>query len=387
MSKRDYYEVLGVEKSATPDEIKKAYRKLAKKYHPDTNKENKKEAEEKFKEATEAYEVLSDEQKKQMYDNYGHVGPEGPGSGGGYYSYGPGFSGFSSGGFDGNINFDDLGDIFGSIFSGGRRGRSSTVDPNAPTKGANLKIRMDLTFEEAYTGVEKEVSYYRNEECIPCKGTGAKNGTAKITCSVCNGQGIVTEVANTFFGQTRIQRTCSRCNGSGQVIEEVCDTCKGSGQEKKLIKLKVKIPEGVNHQNTIIVRDEGEHGRNNGPSGDLLIEINIKKHKIFTRKGDHVYATILISVTQAILGATLDIPMVEGGTEKYKIRPGTQDGDKYTIKGKGFKHPNSKWTGDYIFEIKIEIPKKLTKEQRELVEKLSETMGEEPVERKKGFFG
>ncbi len=380
MSKRDYYEVLGVDKKATPDEIKKAYRKLAKQYHPDTSKENKAEAEKKFKEVTEAYEVLSNEQKKQMYDTYGHVGPEGPGSGGGYYSYGPGFSGFSGG-------FDDFsfGDIFESFFSGGRA-TSRRRDPNAPTKGANLKIRMDLTFEEAYTGVEKEITYNRKEECVTCHGTGAKNGTAKTTCPNCKGQGVVVEVAQTLFGQSRVQRTCPRCNGEGQIIEEVCEVCKGVGQEKKQVKLKVKIPEGVNHKNTIIVRDEGEHGKNKGPSGDLLIEINIKKHKIFTRKGDHVYATIPISFTQAILGADLDIPMVTGGTEKYRIRTGTQSGDKYTIKGKGFKRPNSKWVGDYIFEIKVEIPKRLTKEQKELVEKLSETMGEQPPVKRKSIF-
>ena len=257
MSKRDYYEVLGVDKNATPDEIKKAYRKLAKQYHPDINKGKEEEAEKKFKEVTEAYEVLSDEKKKQMYDTYGHVGPEGPGSGGGYYSYGPGFSGFSSG-FDGFEDFSSFGDIFESFFSGGRS-TSRRSNPNAPTKGANLKIRMDLSFEEAYTGIEKEVIYNRREECNSCKGTGAKNGTSKTICSTCNGQGVVIEVAQTLFGQTRVQRTCSRCNGTGTIIKETCDVCKGQGQVKKQVKLKVKIPEGVNHQNTIIVRGEGEH--------------------------------------------------------------------------------------------------------------------------------
>lgn len=252
MSKRDYYEVLGINKNASDDEIRKAYRKLAKKYHPDVNKGKEEEAEKKFKEVTEAYEVLSDSEKKKMYDTFGHVGPEGPGSGGGYYSYGPGFSGFSGG-------FDDFGfgDIFESFFTGGRQTRRS--DPNAPTKGANLKIRMDLTFEEAYTGVEKEISYNRKESCTSCKGTGAKNGTSKTTCSTCNGQGIVVEIAQTLFGQTRVQRTCSRCQGSGTIIKETCDKCNGQGQIKQQVKLKVKIPEGVNHQNTIIVRDEGEH--------------------------------------------------------------------------------------------------------------------------------
>ena len=377
MSKRDYYEVLGVNRNATPDEIRKAYRTLAKEHHPDRNKDNEEAAEAKFKEVTEAYEVLSDEKKKQMYDTYGHVGAEGPGSGGGYYSYGPGFSG----GFE---DFGGFGDIFESFFTGGRTSRR--VDPNAPRKGANLKIKMDLTFEEAYTGVEKEVSYNRKEECTSCKGSGAKDGTAKSNCSNCHGQGVVTEVAQTIFGQTRVQKTCPVCHGSGQVIEEVCETCKGAGEEKKRVKLKVKIPEGVNHQNTIIVRGEGEEGKNNGPSGDLLIDINIKRHRIFTRKGDHVYAKIPVSITQAILGAELDIPMVEGGTEKYKIRQGTQSGDKYTIKGRGFKRPNSNWAGDYIFEIKVDIPKRLTKEQRELVEKLSKTLGEQPPVRRKSIF-
>ncbi len=381
MSKRDYYEVLGVDKKATPDEIKKVYRKLAKQYHPDINKDNKEEAEKKFKEITEAYEVLSDEKKRQVYDTYGHVGPEGPGSGGGYYSYGPGFSG-ASGGFDGFSPFED---IFESFFSGGSS-RSRTRDPNAPTKGSNLKIKLDLTFEEAYTGVEKEITFNRNEECKSCHGTGAKDGTAKVTCSQCQGKGVVTEVTQTLFGQSRVQRICPRCYGEGQIIKEVCETCRGTGQEKKQVTLKIKIPEGVNHKNTIIVREEGEHGKNNGPAGDLLIEINIKKHKIFTRKGDHVYATIPITVTQAILGANIDIPMVTGGTEKYKIRAGTQSGDKYTIKDKGFKRPNSKWMGNYIFEIKVEIPKRLTKEQRDLVEKLSKTMGEQPPIRRKSIF-
>lgn len=380
MSKRDYYEVLGVDKKATPDEIKKAYRKLAKQHHPDANKNNEKEAEEKFKEVTEAYEVLSDDEKRKMYDAYGHVGAEGPGSGGGYYSYGPGFSGFSSGFGDG-FSFDDLFDMFG-----GRTSRTTTRDPKAPTQGANLKVKMDLTFEEAYLGVEKEITYSRREDCKPCKGTGAKDGTAKTTCSTCDGKGIVTEINQTIFGQSRVQRVCSRCNGQGEIIRETCDTCKGNGQEKKRTTIKVKIPQGVNHQNTIIVRGEGDQGRNGGPYGDILIDINIKPHKIFERKGDHVYATIPVTITQAILGADLDIPMVEGGTEKYRIKAGTQNGDKYTIKERGFKRPNSKWSGDYIFEIKVEIPKKLTKEQKDLIEKLSLTFGEKPQTKKKSIF-
>ena len=378
--KRDYYEVLGVSKTATDEELKKAYRKLAKQYHPDANPDNKEEAEKKFKEVNEAYEVLSDAQKRRMYDQFGHDGPTGFGGGnpgGGYYSYtGSGFSGFED---------FDLGDIFSTIFGGGssRSSRRNT----GPIKGADLKYSMDITFEEAFLGVEKEINIYREETCKTCNGSGAKAGTSPETCPNCKGTGTVRTVQNTILGQMQTSRTCSTCHGTGKVIKETCEACRGKGTIRKQAKIKVKIPAGIDSDQSIVLRGEGEPGVRGGAKGDLYIVVRIKKHSIFARKGSNVYCNVPITFTQATLGAELEIPMVNGTKEKYKIPEGTQTGTTFTIKGKGFKNINSSNNGDFIFTVNVQVPKRLSKEQRELLVQLAKTMNEQPPIKKRGLFG
>lgn len=381
--KRDYYEVLGVSKNATDDELKKAFRKLAKKYHPDANPDNKEEAEKKFKEVNEAYETLSDKQKRQMYDQFGFDGPQNFGGGqGGYYSYGSGFDGF--GGFSDFGDFGDLGDIFSSFFGGSSsRSRSS----NGVRRGADLKVNLDITFEEAYLGVEKEISINRSETCSSCSGTGAKRGTSPEKCSVCNGTGKIKQVVTTPFGQMATQKVCNVCGGKGKVIKEPCTDCHGKGVVKKSVKLKVKIPEGIDNGQTIVLKGEGEAGTSGGPKGDLYIVIHIKRHNIYTRKSEHVLCDIPITITGAALGTEIEIPMVDGTKEKYRIPEGTQTGTKFTIKNKGFKSVNGNWRGDFVFTVIVQTPKKLTREQRDLLVELAKTMNEHPPIKKKGIFG
>jgi len=382
-NKRDYYEVLGVNKNATDEELKKAYRKLAKKYHPDANPDNKKEAEEKFKEVSEAYENLSDPQKRRMYDQFGHDGPQGFGGGnpgGGYYSY-------STSGFDGFSDFGDFGDIFSSIFGGGFGGRSTSRTKNGPKKGRDLKYNMNITFEESYLGVEKEILINREEECPTCHGTKAKPGTSSQTCSACNGTGTIKQTVSTILGQMQTTKTCPNCGGEGKVIKEKCDTCRGRGKVKKPVKIKVKIPSGISDNQTVVLRGEGEPGEKGGPKGDLYIVVGIKRHKIFSRSNDNVVCEIPITFTQATLGADLKIPMVDGKEETYRIPEGTQTGTKFTIKNKGFKSVNGNWNGDYIFTVTVQTPKKLTTEQRNLLNELAKTMNEQPPLKKRGIFG
>ena len=373
--KRDYYEVLGVNKNATDDELKKAYRKLAKKYHPDANPDNKKEAEAKFKEVNEAYENLSDPQKRRMYDQFGHAGPQGFGGNSGFYSQG--FEGFDV----------DLGDIFSSFFGGGFGGRSSRARNSGPTKGASLRYDIEITFEEAFSGVEKEISFNREETCGTCKGSGAKPGTTVNTCSMCNGTGQVTQMQTTILGQMQTTRTCPNCHGEGKIVTEHCEACRGKGKVRKATKIKVKIPQGIDDGQTVILRGEGAAGTKGGEKGDLFITVHLKKHKIYTRKQSNVYCEIPVTITQATLGANIDVPMVDGSIEKCKIPEATQTGTKFRIKGKGFKNPNSSYAGDFIFTVIVQTPKKLSKEQRTLLEQLAKTMNEQPPVRRKGIFG
>ena len=380
--KRDYYEVLGVNKNATEDEIKKAYRKLAKKYHPDANPDNKKEAEEKFKEVSEAYETLSNPQKRKMYDQFGPDGPQGFGGGnpgGGYYSY-------STSGFDGFSDFGDLGDIFSSFFGGGFGGRTSRTK-NGPKKGRDLKYSMNITFEESYLGVEKEIAINRDEECPSCHGNKAKPGTKVETCKACNGTGTIRQTVSTILGQMQTTKTCPNCNGEGKVIQEKCTECKGKGKIRKPVKIKVKIPAGISDNQTVVLRGEGEPGEKGGPKGDLYIVVNIKRHSVFSRNGDNVICQIPITFTQATLGADLKIPMVDGKEEIYRIPEGTQTGTKFSIRGKGFKAVNGNWNGDYIFTVVVQTPKRLTAEQRNLLNQLAKTMNEQPPVKKRGIFG
>ena len=384
-AKRDYYEVLGVDKNATEEEIKKAYRKLAKKYHPDANPNNKEEAEAKFKEVNEAYENLSDPQKRKMYDQFGANGPQGFGQGGfggqgGYYSY-------NGSGFDGFGDFGDLGDIFSSFFGGGFGGRNSSSRQKGPRKGADLNVRMEITFEQAFMGVEKEIVITRDEECTVCHGTGAKPGTSPIKCPTCHGTGQVTQVQNTILGQMQTTRTCSACHGTGEIINDPCENCRGKGTVRKQPKIKVKIPAGIDDNQTVVLRGEGEPGKKGGPKGDLYITVKVKNHSVFTRKGNNVLCDIPITMTQAALGAELEISMVDGSKEKYKIPEGTQTGTKFTIRNKGFKSINSNSVGDFIFTVTVQTPKRLSKEQRELLTQLARTMNEQPPVKKRGLFG
>lgn len=386
-SKRDYYEVLGVNKNATDDELKKAYRKLAKKYHPDANLDNKAEAEAKFKEVNEAYETLSNPQKRRMYDQFGPDGPQGFGGGaGGPFGGQNGYYSYSSSGFDGFGDFGDLGDIFSSFFGGGFGGKSSRKQ-NGPKKGADLNLQLDITFEEAFLGVEKEIIINRNEECSHCHGTGARPGTSVTKCPECNGTGQVRQVQNTILGQMQTTRTCATCHGSGEIIKEPCDICRGKGKVRKQPKIKVKIPAGIDNGQTVVLRGEGEPGEKGGPKGDLYITVKIKRHSIYTRSGNNVTCDIPISITQATLGAELEITMVDGSKEKYKIPDATQTGTKFVIKNKGFKSVNSNVVGDFIFSVVVQTPKKLTKEQRELLVQLAKTMNEQPPIKKRGLFG
>lgn len=383
--KRDYYEVLGVNKNATDEELKKAFRKLAKKYHPDANPDNKKEAEAKFKEVNEAYETLSNPQKRKMYDQFGPDGPQGFGGGqgpfgqGGYYSY-------SSSGFNGFEDFGDLGDIFSSFFGGGFGGKSSRRQ-SGPRKGADLNTAVDITFEQAFSGIEKEIIITRNEECTTCHGTGAKPGTTVTKCATCHGTGQVRQVQNTILGQMQTTRTCTECHGTGEIIKEPCQECNGKGKVRRQPKIKIKIPAGIDNEQTVVLCGEGEPGEKGGPKGDLYITVRIKKHSIYTRKGNNVLCDIPISITQATLGGEIEIPMVDGTIEKYKISEGTQTGTKFTIKNKGFKSINYNSVGDFIFTVVVQTPKRLTKEQRELLVELAKTMNEQPPIKKRGIFG
>jgi len=370
--KRDYYEVLGVGKSASADEIKKAYRKLAKQYHPDMNPGNA-EAEVKFKEVNEAYEVLSDEDKRRKYDQYGHAAFD-PAAGGG-----SGFGGF--GGFGGG-DFD-FGDIFSSFFGGGSTSRQSR---NMPIDGDDVLARVTITFDEAVFGCKKEVSFQRIEGCSECGTTGAAKGTEAQTCSTCHGTGTVTVQQRTMLGYMQTQRACSECGGRGKIIKTPCKNCNAKGYVKITKKLEVTIPQGIDNMQRIILRGQGSAGRNGGAAGDLVIEVRVKEHQIFTRSGNNVYCDIPISFSEAALGAQILIPCLGGKTEKYEIPEGTQTGESFTVRGKGIPDVKTKRKGDLIFTVTVETPKNLSSEQKKLLEKFSQTLGEGNTGRKQSFF-
>ena len=377
-NKRDYYEVLGVKKDASADEIKKAYRKMAMKYHPDRNPGDK-EAEEKFKEVGEAYEVLSDADKKARYDQYGFAGVD-PNFGGG-----SGFGG--GGGFGGFDGFSDLGDIFGDFFGGGRsRGNAQ----NAPRRGENVMSRLELTFEEAAFGCEKEVATPRIENCPNCNGSGSADGVIE-TCSQCRGTGQVRTVQNFMGMQMQSTATCPSCNGRGKIIKTPCNTCKGKGKVRRTNRVKVKIPAGVDAGQSVRVRGEGGVGSNGGPNGDLLVEIYIKRHPIFTRQDTDVLCEVPISFTQAALGATIQVPTLDGMVD-CEIPEGTQTGREFILRDKGIPEVgNSRRRGNHRFTVVVETPTRLTKEQKELLRQLDGTMEVSPKRKKfadviKDFF-
>ncbi len=367
--KRDYYEVLGVGKSATDDEIKKAYRKLAKKYHPDLNKDNA-EAADKFKEAAEAYEVLSDSDKRSRYDQFGHAGVDPNGGFGG--GYGGGFDGFDMG---------DLGDIFGSFFGGGFRGSSRR---NGPVRGRDIQQALELTFEEAAFGCKRNINIIRMESCEECGGSGAKKGTSPVTCGVCNGTGQVRSVQNTPFGQFASQSPCNACGGKGTKITDPCQKCNGNGQVRKSRSIEVNIPAGIDHGQTVSVRGQGETGLRGGPSGDLLITIYIKKNEVFTRDGNNVYVDVPITFVQAALGCEIEIPTIDGKVTQ-RFPEGTQHGTKFRLKGKGIPSIRGGARGDQYVRVIVEIPKNLNGRQREILEEFAKESNDKNYNQRKKF--
>ena len=372
-NKRDYYEVLGVEKGASAEEIKKAYRKSAMKYHPDRNPGDK-TAEEKFKEIGEAYEVLSDDQKRSRYDQFGFAGVDpnyGGGQGGG--AYGGGFGGFG--------DFGDLGDIFGSFFGGGSRSQRQ----NAPRRGENVAVRLDLTFEEAAFGCEKEVSARRIENCNTCNGTGSADGNIE-TCSQCRGSGQVKTVQSFMGMQMQSTTTCPSCSGRGRVIKTPCNTCKGKGKVYRVHKQTVHVPAGIDHGQGFSVPGQGCVGTNGGSNGDLLVEVYIKRHPIFQRDGSTVYCEVPITFAQAALGADIQVPTLDGKVS-FSIPEGTQTGTSFTIREKGIPSAVSyRRRGDQKFTVVVETPTKLSKEQKDLLRQLDEGLDSKSSPKRKKFF-
>ena len=361
-SKRDYYEVLGVSRNATDAEIKKAYRTLAKKYHPDMNPGDK-EAEKKFKEASEAYAVLSDSEKRRQYDQFGHAAFEGGAGGAG------GFGGFDFSGAD----FSDIfGDIFGDLFGGGgaRRGRGS-----GPMKGANIRKSIRITFEEAVFGCEKELDLVLKDPCSSCNGTGAKPGTSPETCPKCGGKGQVVYTSQSFFGTVQNVQTCPNCGGSGKIIKEKCPDCAGTGYTSSRKKIKVTIPAGIDNGQSVRIRDKGEPGVNGGPRGDLLVEINVSRHPIFQRQDVHIFSTVPISFAVAALGGDVRIPTVDGDVI-YPVKPGTKTDTKVRLKGKGVPSlRNSQVRGDHYVTLVIQTPEHLSAEAKEALKRFDELTG------------
>ncbi|OWA36652.1 molecular chaperone DnaJ [Saccharibacillus sp. O16] len=362
--KRDYYEVLGIEKGASDQDIKSAYRKLARKYHPDVNKAD--DAEAKFKEVKEAYDVLSDGQKRARYDQYGHEDPS------------QGFGGFGGGGFDGG----GFGDIFDMFFGGGG-GR--TRNPNAPQRGNDLQYTMTLEFKEAVFGKEVDITIPRTESCDTCGGSGAKPGTQPEVCSVCHGSGQEEVVQNTPFGRMVNRRTCSNCAGSGKIIKEKCSTCSGSGSVKKQRKVHIRIPAGVDDGAQLRMTGEGDGGLRGGPAGDLYIVIRVKADEFFDREGDDIYCEVPLTFTQAALGDEIEIPTL---TEKVKLKipAGTQTGTYFRLRGKGVPRLRGTGQGDQHVKVVVVTPSKLTDEQKELLRQFSGLSGEQTHEQEQSFF-
>lgn len=374
--KRDYYEVLGVDKNASADEIKKAYRKLAKKYHPDLNPGDKaKEAEEKFKEASEAYEVLSNPDKKQRYDQFGHAGVD-PQAGGGYGAGGFG-GGFGGGGFE---------DIFDTFFGGGGFGSQSRRNPNAPQKGRDIRQNIDLTFEQACFGCEVELNVSRLEKCDVCGGSGAEKGTSASTCGTCDGTGQVKSVQRTPFGSFQSVRTCDACGGTGKVIKNPCKACRGEGTVRKTRKVKVKIPAGIDNEQIISVSGQAHAGKNGGPNGDLLVVVRVKKHKLFTRQGYDIICERPITFVEAALGAEIQVPTIDGKIT-YNVPEGTQTGTVFRLRGKGVpKLHGGGARGDQYVKITVEVPKNLTEKQKEILRQFGDTVEPAKYHERKSFF-
>ncbi len=366
--KRDFYEVLGVEKGASDDEIKKAYRKKAKQYHPDLYAGDA-EAEAHFKEVNEAYEVLSDSDKKARYDQYGHAGVDPNfGAGGGYGGYG---------GVD-----VDLGDIFSSFFggAGGRR-----ANPNAPRRGGDVNASVVISFEESARGCKKQVEVTVVEPCASCSGSGAEKGTSPKTCPSCGGSGQVRRQQRTPFGVMQTQTTCDRCHGSGKVIDNPCHTCKGSGRVTARRTIGINIPAGIDDGQIVSVRGKGNAGQNGGPAGDLQVRISVRPHPVFERSGNDILCDLPLTFVQAALGAEIEVPTLDGKMP-YTIKDGTQPGERFTIKGKGFPDVYGRRGGDLIFRVTVEVPKNLNREQKELLRQFDSITSEKNYQKNKSFF-
>ena len=372
--KREYYEVLGLSKSASVDEIKKAYRKLAKQYHPDLNPGDK-SAEAKFKEVNEAYEVLSDSDKKAKYDQFGHAGVD------------PNFG--ASAGYSGNpFGQDiDLGDIFGSFFGGGFSGGFSgrKANPNAPRRGSDTEAVVNITFDEAAKGCKKQVSYQNIETCSECKGSGAESGSSPKTCPTCNGTGQVRINQRTPFGTIQTTRTCDRCHGRGKVIEKPCKKCNGNGRVRVKKTIEINIPAGIKDDQILNVTAKGNSGINGGPAGDLHVYVNIKPHELFERKGDDVWCELPVTFTQAALGYEVSVPTLDGKVS-YSLREGTQPGDVFKLKGKGMPHLGGRGRGDQYVKITIEVPRNLSQKQKEILKEFDTHASEKNYQHRTSFF-
>ena len=372
-NKRDYYEVLGVSKSASEEEIKKAYKKLARKYHPDMNPGDK-EAEEKFKEINEANEILSDATKKARYDQFGFAGVD--------PNYGAGGPGWGDGAAGAGFDFGDLGDIFGSFFGGGFGGQQRR---NGPQRGESIRVSVSISFTEAAFGCEKDVTLERSEDCPTCHGSGCAEGTTPEICPDCRGSGTVQVRRQTPMGVFATTTTCPKCGGQGKIIHQPCADCRGSGRARKRRTVKVSIPAGIDNGQTISLRGQGHAGKNGGSAGDLLITVMVKPHELFRRDGTSVFCEAPITFTQAVLGAELEIPTIDGKV-KYTIPEGTQTGTVFRLRGKGIPVLNGRGRGDQYVTVTIETPRNLNKEQKEALRKFSETLGESNYEEQKSFF-
>ena len=371
--KRDYYEVLGVDKSASDDELKKAYRKAAKKYHPDLNPGDEK-AEKAFKEVNEAYEVLSDKEKRARYDQFGHAGVDPNFGAGGAGGYGGGFG-----------DFGDLGDIFSSFFGGGFGGGSRRNNPNAPRRGNDTATSVVISFEEAAKGCKKTVKVTKIDACPECSGSGAQKGTSAKTCPVCHGSGQVAATQRTPFGVIQTQQVCNHCHGSGKIIEKPCNNCNGKGRIRHTVEKTVDIPAGIDDGQVINIRGGGDSGVNGGPSGDLRVNVSVRPHPIFERNGYDVYCEIPITFTQAALGDEITVPTLDGKV-KFTIHEGTQPGDEFKLKGKGIQRLNYSGKGDQYVKILVEVPKELSKAQKEKLKEFESSLGEQNYKKKKNFM-
>ena len=376
--KRDYYEVLGVDKGASETEIKKAYHKLAMKYHPDRNPGDK-AAEEKFKEANEAYEVLSDPDKKNKYDRFGHAGvdPNYGGGAGGFGGFGD-FGGFGGFGGAGGMGFEDIFDMFGGMAGAGRRRRGG------PQKGRDLQKTVTIDFTDALFGCSKQIELNKDVKCKTCGGSGAKPGTGKKTCDQCGGSGQVSQVSNTPFGRFQNVTTCSKCGGSGQIVETPCTDCGGTGRIRKNIKLKVDIPAGVDTDSIVTIRGQGEPGINGGPDGDLYIVVNVRPHSTFKRRGNDLYLEMPITFEQAALGAKVQVPGF-GESYSYTINPGTQTGSSFRLKGKGVPDVRTGRKGDLYVKVVVEVPTKLSRKDKKAIEEMAAKIPAEAYPKKTKF--